>query len=253
MTSHAGVGDGSPPRPSVIVTRERPGELGALLTEYGADVVHVPLIRVVEPDDGGAALRDALRRLDRYDWLVVTSAAGAERVGAAARQHGGVKLAAVGTATGRVLEELAGRPVDITPARQVATELARELVRATGLPPARILVAQADRAAPTLTDALLDAGHDVHPVTAYATRLVEPDPARIDGADALLLASGSAARSWVDAFGPVGPPVIVAIGPTTSAVAEELGLKITAVAADHSIGGLVAELARHVPRLRRHG
>lgn len=239
-------------RPRVLVTRERPGELGVLLAEYGAEVVHVPLIRVVEPPDGGVGLRDELDRLDTYDWLVVTSAAGAERVGEAARRHPGVRLAAVGTATAGVLAELAGRPVDVTPSRQIAAELARLLVTAAGLPPARILLAQADRAAPTLSEALLEAGHDVHAVTAYATQLVEPDLDRIGDADALLLASGSAARSWVEACGPTGPPVIVAIGPATSAVAVELGLKVTAVAADHSIGGLVAELARHVPRLRRH-
>ena len=65
----------------VLVTREQPGELGRMLAERGADVVHVPLIVVTESPDHGAALQRELDQLDRYSWLVVTSPAGAERVG----------------------------------------------------------------------------------------------------------------------------------------------------------------------------
>jgi uroporphyrinogen-III synthase len=74
--------------------------------------------------------------------------------------------------------------------------------------------------------------------------LCRPDPGAVAGADALLLASGSAAQAWVDAMGPAGPPIVVAIGPMTAAVADRLGLKVSGVAADHSLDGLVAELAR---------
>ena len=44
----------------VLVTRERLGELGRLLGERGADVVHVPLIAVTEPADRGLALQREL-------------------------------------------------------------------------------------------------------------------------------------------------------------------------------------------------
>ena len=36
----------------VLVTRERPGELAAMLEALGADVIHVPLIRVVDRAKG---------------------------------------------------------------------------------------------------------------------------------------------------------------------------------------------------------
>ena len=65
------------------------GELAALLTARGATVIHVPLLAVVEPIDGGTALRDVLSDLREFDWLVVTSAAGAERVGRAAAETPG--------------------------------------------------------------------------------------------------------------------------------------------------------------------
>ena len=41
----------------VVTTRDEPGELDRLLAEAGADVVHVPLIEIAEPEDDGAELR----------------------------------------------------------------------------------------------------------------------------------------------------------------------------------------------------
>lgn len=229
----------------ILVTRERPGELGRLLAERGAEVVHVPLISVVDAPDGGAALRRHLDRLDRFDWLVVTSPAGAERVGDAAHRSHDVSLAAVGTATAHRLEQLAGRPVDLVPERQIAVALAGEFnERATS--PQRVLVAQADRAADTLSAELRAGGHEVTVVTAYSTVLVEPDMSQVDGADVLVLASGSAAESWVAALGTTAPPIVVAIGPSTAARSRALGLKVDGVAAEYSLVGLIDEVVHQV-------
>ncbi len=226
----------------VLVTRERPGELAEKLTERGATVIHVPLIAVHEPLDGGAALRDALSALQEYDWLMVTSPAGAERVASAAAAAPGVRLATVGTATARTLAQRCGRPVDLVPAVQRADGLASAFTARAGSPQ-RVLLAQADIAAPTLADALRRGGHDVTTVTAYRTVPVEPDHDAVGGADAVLFASGSAVESWCRAFGADHvPPLVVVIGPTTAAAAERLGLKVSAVAADHSLDGLVTEL-----------
>ena len=215
-----------------------------MLGERGADVVHVPLIETADPADGGVALAAALGNLSDHDWLVVTSAVGAERVGNAAKQHPGVALAAVGTATARVLADRAGRPIDVVPDRQIAVELAEALnVRLRGAH-VSILLAQADRAPETLADLLRAAGHDVTVVTAYSTHLRVPDPMLLNDIDALVLASGSAATSWVAALGTEAPPIVVVIGPTTAKVARELGLKVTAVAADYSLAGLVEAVER---------
>jgi uroporphyrinogen-III synthase len=226
----------------VVVTRERPGRLAELLAERGADVVHVPLIRITEPTDRGAALRAHLDRLDGFDWLVVTSVPGAERVGAAAATAT-VRLAAVGRSTADRLSTLAGRPVDVVPERQTAHDLAVALL-ATAAPGARILLAQADRADDGLAAALRDGGAAVTVCEAYRTELVRPRPGLVDDADALLLASGSAARAWVAAVGTWTPHLVVAIGPSTAAVAREVGLAVSGVAAEHSLEGLVAETER---------
>lgn len=227
----------------VLVTRAQPGELARLLESRGAVAVHVPLIAIVEPDDDGGALRHELARLDDYDWLIVTSAPGAERVAAAVAAHPDVELAAVGTATARALRDGAGRGADIVPQVQTAGELAREFARRVP-PTKRILVAQADRAGSELVDHLRRIGHDVTVVTAYRTIAQAPNLVAVGDADAVAFASGSAVESWVHALGRTCPAISVAIGPSTAATADRLGLKLSGVAADHSLDGLVNELER---------
>lgn len=247
--------DGPVPGPligtTVLVTRERPGELARLLTARGATVVHLPLIETVDPVDGGAELAAAVADLDTGDWLLVTSPTGAER--AAPHAAPGVRLGAVGTATAERLSQIADRPVEVVPERQLAAELAEAVIRAAGAPPARMLVAQADRAADTLADRLRDAGHDVATVTAYRTIQVTPTAEQIEGLvgtiDVLALASGSAAQGWVAAIGAdadVTPRRVVAIGPSTAEVCRRSGLRLDGVASEHTLQGLVAEIESQV-------
>ena len=230
----------------VALTRPEAGELGDRLLELGAELVHVPLIAIADPADGGIACRAALDRLDDVDWLVVTSANGARRVGAAAAGHPHVRLAAVGRATADVLAAESGRPVDVVP----ALERAEGLLAAFPPPPvggrSRVLLAQADRARPALAEGLDAAGHDVESVVAYRTVERRPSPdevAALATADAVVLASGSAASAYAaavpaEARGAHGP-VVVAIGPVTAAAAEHAGLTVSRVAGSPDVAGLV--------------
>lgn len=227
----------------VLVTRERPGELARMLEARGAVAVHVPLIAVIEPADGGRALRRELDQLDRYDWLIVTSAAGADRVAAAAATAPTVKLAAVGTATAGALSAGSGREVDLVPTVQLATALAATFRREVA-PGQRVLIAQSGRATEALADALRRGGHEVTVVVAYRTIDQEPDREAVRGADAVAFASASSVESWVSALGVTCPPIAVAIGPSTATAARRLGLKLSGIAADHSLDGLVTELER---------
>ena len=154
---------------TVVVTREERGELGRLLDAQGADVAHVPLIEVVDADPGELAAAWELEP----EWVIVTSAAGAERIAAGVSSRPHVRLAAVGTATARRLEERCGRPADLVPDQQLAAALVEEFVARNDMP-RRVLVAHADRAAPTLVDGLRAAGHEVTAVVAYRTRLRTP-------------------------------------------------------------------------------
>ena len=224
----------------VVTTRDEPGEVDRLLAAVGADVVHVPLIEIGEPLDGGAELQGVLHMLDNVDWVVVTSHHGAARVGAALARHPNVRTAAVGTRTAAELERLAGRPVDVVPARQTAADLLE------AMPPNGhgqiVVVAHADRADPALAVGLTGLGYRVRPVVAYRTLARAPsaeERAAALAADAVAFASGSAAQAWRDAIGTETPSVVVAIGPTTEGAARACGIDVTHVATEHSVQGLV--------------
>ncbi len=225
---------------TIVTTRDQPGALDELLVQLGADVVHMPLIEITEAPDGGAALTDALQRIDTFDWIVVTSRHGAERVADAVRESS-IRLAAVGTSTAAVLTERTGRPVDLVPNVQRAAAL----VEAFPDGPWSVLVAQADRAADTVVTGLRGRGCDVVICTAYSTRLRMPtntERTTALGADAVAFASGSAVEAWLEAIGTRTPPIVCVIGPATEAVATRSGLKVSTVAADHTVQGLARAL-----------
>jgi len=225
----------------VVVTRPEAGELAAALERAGFEVAHVPLIAVEPPDDGGAALAGALSRLGGFEWLVVTSANGARAVGAAAAAAPAVRLAAVGAATARVLEGLAGRAVDLVARDQRAAGLLAELPDVAG----SVLVAQADRASGEVVAGLRDRGVDVEAVTAYRTVARAPSAGELEWlrtADAIVLASPSAAESLRAATSIDPATRLVAIGPTTAAAVRAFGLPVT-TSASPSLGDIAAAVA----------
>ncbi|CAN5842468.1 hypothetical protein BH20ACT4_BH20ACT4_14310 [soil metagenome] len=226
----------------IVVTREHRGELDRRLAELGADVVHVALIETADPADGGSALADALSRLADYDWLVVTSPNGARRVAGAvaALPILATAVACVGEATADLMRAVGCEP-----------QLVPAVARLDGLldvfpqGPGCVLVARADLADPRLVTGLRRRGWAVDDVVAYRTLERRPTPhdrAAVAGADAVVLASGSAARAWASAFGTGSTAAIITIGPSTAAVASEVGLPVAATAANQSIDGIIAEL-----------
>lgn len=231
----------------VVVTRARAqaSALAERLRELGAEVVEAPAIEVVDPSDGGAALRAAVDRVSTYDWVVFTSANGVHRTFAEipdARVLAGTKVAAVGPGTAEALAEhriLA----DLVPARAVAEGLLE------AFPPAgagRVLLARAEVGRDVLPDGLRTAGWEVDDVAAYRTVPATPDAGqrqRVASADAVTFASSSSVTNLVAAMGADQiPPTVVSIGPVTSATARDLGLAVAAEAEVHTIDGLVDAL-----------
>lgn len=252
---------------TIVVTRA--AEQGRRLTErlaaLGADVVELPLIDVVDPEDGGAALRDAIARLDEFDWIVVTSANGATRLvhalrsrtatgtmGAAVDTAGSrPRIAAIGAATDAALGP--DHRADLVADRSIAEGLVDALAR---VPPARALVVQGDRARTTLVDGLRELGWQVERVIAYRTVPARPRADVLEralSADAVTFASGSTVRSFVEAVGAANrhPAVVVSIGPETTAAADCAGLEVTATADPHSLDGMVAALVAELGRAQR--
>jgi uroporphyrinogen-III synthase len=107
----------------------------------------------------------------------------------------------------------------------------------------RVLVARAAVARDVVPDGLRAAGWTVEVVDAYQTVPAPLSRAQADAvaaADAVTFASSSSVTNLVAAVGADAvPPVVVTIGPITSATARDLGLTVTAEASPHTIDALV--------------
>lgn len=222
---------------TVVITRaaDQAGTAAELVTSFEAIPVILPLIEVVDELSGMAAL--ASLDLADFDWIVVTSPNGAQRVAPLLMSEAATpRLAAVGTATAAALPRC-----DLV----ADTQNALGLLELFPPGPGRVVVVQAVDAAPTLVDGLLDSAWDVVAISPYRTVSTAPSAEQqlaALAADAVLFASGSAARAWVEVFGRSTPPVVVAIGDQTAAAAERAGLKVSAISADHSVYGMLVAL-----------
>ena len=229
-------------RPLVVVTRaaEQSGGLMRRLVDAGYDVLEVPVIAIVEADDGGAALRAALGRLDAFDWVVLTSPNGARRVRAAlqARAGAGPRVAVVGPGTATEV----GVPVSLVASSSVGEGLVAEFPGGSG----RVLLVQAADARPVVREGIASLGWQVDVVTAYRTIPATPEPrlvAAARDAEAIVFTSGSTVRHFVEATGREGiPRVVASIGPVTTAVAGDLGIQVTVTASAHTLDGVVDAL-----------
>ena len=235
----------------VTRTREQASQLASALREAGADPIEVPVIDVVDPVDGGAALAAAARVLGAYDWVVCTSPNGARRLldavaadGGDARRFAGAQVAAIGPGTATVLAR-GGVRADLVPQRFVAESLL-EALPAAGPSGGRLLLARAAVARDVLPDGLRATGWDVDVVDAYRTVPVprtEEALAALAAADIVTFTSSSTVERFLEAFGPEAvPPVVACIGPVSAATARDHGLTVDIEAEVHTIGGLVAAL-----------
>ncbi len=229
---------------TVVVTRTpvQNGPLRALLEARGATVLEVPLIEVLEPEDEGRERDEVLGRFERFDWVVTTSPNGAERVArfvAAAHAAGDADVFPRFAVTGAATERALGVPAALCAEPARADVLAASFPEGSGT----VLLVQGDLADALLADAITAKGWVVTRVVAYRTVPRRPDEAVREAAlaaDALLLASGSAASAWHDAFGTNTPSCVAVIGPSTAAEAERLGIAVTAVAPEQTLESLVA-------------
>ena len=206
----------------MLVTRpvDQAEPLASRLREAGHEPILCPLI-AIEP------LRNEPIDLDRYDWLIVTSANGAAELGRRARGQP-TRIAAVGEATAAALASV-GLGADLVPETSTQDGLLAALPRPAG----RVLVAAAEEARPLLAEEL---AADV--ISLYRTRALRPSA--VPPADVVVLASGSAAR----AFAALGVDLpAVSIGPQTTAAAQAAGVRVVAEASTQDVDGLVAAVA----------
>jgi uroporphyrinogen III methyltransferase/synthase len=202
--------------------------------------VHAVATVQTEPMDFNAG------SLASCDWIVLTSVRG---VKALAELPPGPRFAAVGTETARALRARGITPSHL-PGRADGADLGDTLPDVNGK---RIALVRASAASTDLPDRLRRRGATVEEVTAYRTvegpaasaeklrdALADPELA------AVLFASGSAVRGFLDLGGSARLPAIT-IGPRTTNSARELGFVVMAEADAQSVSGLADAVARALP------
>jgi uroporphyrinogen-III synthase len=227
-------------RARVLVTRA-PGQAGSLeaaLREQGLEPVSVPAI-AVEIDPPGGELDRAARVLHSFDWVVVTSPNGARAILTAAERVftslGTPRWAAIGDRTAEILER-EDVQVDFRPSRPDARVLADELPLARGQ---EVVLLRGDLSGEYLPARFRDRGAAVSEVVAYRTtegpassRPILREAFASGYPDAVLLASGSAARGLVSLAEAealdLGRIPAICIGPETQRAATRLGFHVLA-------------------------
>ena len=213
----------------------------------GAIPVSVPLIRFRPPTDGGAALDAAGAKVEGYDWVIATSAQGAERLLTAVRDPTRLRsVAAIGPATAACFAA-AGKEVDLLPKCYLAEGLLEEF---RGVYPGRALLARAAAAREVLPAGLSAAGWKVDVVEAYRTeqvRLSEAERSAVLSCDAMLFTSPSVVNSYCAQL-PPPKGLVTCIGPITASAAQRRGLRVDVEASEYTVSGLITALRRHLER-----
>ncbi len=232
-------------RIGVTRPREQAETLAAALESLGAEPAIVPLIRI-DPVADVEELKASIHGPDHYDWLVVTSANGAAALARWPELESltrTARVAAVGPATSAALRRLGVEPAFV-PERFAGEEIAAGLGSVEGT---RILLVQGELADRRLAERLRERGAEVNELHAYRTvpaEVAEAELARLWAADAVVLMSGSAARS-LGAQGGQGNALVVCIGPKTAEVAREVGLRVGLVADEATSQGIIRALVEH--------
>jgi len=242
------------------VTRavQQAGKLSDGLKALGAVPVEVPVLEIRQPDSV-EPLDAALRKLDRFDWLILTSANTVQTVAARCTMLGldvsEIKLlsvAAVGSATAEAARK-AGFRVTVVPDSYHSEGVVAAL--GSSVAGKRVLLARAKVARDVIPDDLSKTGAEMTVVDAYQIAL--PDGARElltealkTGLDAATFTSSSSVRNLAEvareagiSFPFAGVPAI-SIGPVTSATLREHGWEPAGEAEASDIPGLIAAVVQ---------
>ena len=219
----------------------------------GAQVVELPAVETLLLADN-PPLDDALSHLDRYRWLALTSPSGVGHFFQAlaarrldVRALGGLKIAAIGSATAKALEER-GILADLVPPAYSADQLGRLLAQ-TAAPGERVLLLRAKEASPDLPRRLEEAGVPFDDRPLYQTVPCSQGASLLRGLlergelDYVTFTSASTVRAFDGLRGqaPLEGVTGICIGEKTQAAARQLGIP-TAVAREATIQSLVDRL-----------
>ena len=245
---------------SVLVTRtrEQAPSLVEPLEALGAEVLTMPVLETIDPEDWGP-VDAAIESIGTYDWIVFTSTNGVDSFFRRFRQmHGDYTdlestcMAAVGSATAHRMRS-AGYPPEIVPGDFRAEGLVDAFRELDLSKCRRVLIPRAEEARDVFPDALREMGCEVNVVVVYRTAPAAPDPAVIarlaaGTVDVVTFTSGAIAHAFLDvlesagldAHRVMGGVIVASIGPITSEALHSLGFDEDVEAADSTMPSLVS-------------
>lgn len=242
--------------------RHQAGALSSELRKLGADVLEIPFIQI-RPPRSFQPLDAALKNLETYDWLILTSVNGVDamwerltklRLTKKSLKH--LKIAAIGPATKKAIEKR-GVGIHVVPDEYVAESVVRSLKKQ--VKGKKVLLVRAKVARDVIPKELRKAGAVVDVFEAYETIVPASSRARLQAAlkkpnrrpDVITFTSSSTAKNFVQLLGSAGrsrngqrPSTLkevslASIGPVTSATLRELKLGVDIEAREYTIPGLV--------------
>ena len=246
----------------IVITRARDQAevLGDALEELGAQIVELPTIEIRDPASW-EPLDDAIRQLEQFHFLLVTSANGVRSFlrrlassGRDVRELKGLEIGAIGPATGAEFAKT-GVKVDFIPKEYRAEGLLAVLGN-RDLRGKNFLIPRAKVARDLVPRALTERGARVEVVEAYETVLPAFRSGEVDALlspkpDAITFTSASTATNFARLLGDrnmqeaLADVAVASIGPVTSSAIRKLGLAVTLEAREATIPGLVQALTEY--------
>jgi uroporphyrinogen III methyltransferase/synthase len=248
---------------TAVVTRSRDqaSRLVEELNAAGAQCLEVPTIEIAPPVDF-APLDAALQHLNRYDWVIFTSANGVQafmdrlfHMGLDVRFLGRLKIAVIGPATAEALKKY-GLRADVVPQTFQAEGLL-EVLTPRLLGGTRLLLARAAQARDVLPAGLVELGMAVDVVPVY--RAVPPAAVPEEAAgmlqegrvDILTFTSSATVHNFAGLVGQesfrslAASGVVASIGPITTASLKEYGITPAIEPKDYTIPALAQAIIEH--------
>ena len=240
--------------------RHQASALSSELRKRGAAVIEIPFIEIRKPKSF-KPLDAALKNLDSYDWLILTSVNGVEAMWERFRKLRLTKkslahldIAAIGPATRKAIENRGAR-VDVVPDEYVAESVVKNLRRR--VEGKRVLLVRAKVARDVIPNELRKAGAGVDVVEAYETVVPKSSRVRLRATlkdprkrpSVVTFTSSSTVKNFVTLLGvssgesrrptELRGVTLASIGPVTSATLRGLGLGVDIEAKQYTIPGLV--------------
>lgn len=235
------------------------------IRDLGGEPVVIPLISIVPPENQQPML-DAVRRIEQFDWLVLTSQNGVkaffsvlEKEKIAKDQLTHIKIAVVGTKTKQAVENF-GFQAYLIPEQHFTAEALIDALLGKIKKGEHVLMARGNLARDLLPEKLNEHGLHVVDVVAYETKLNQEGQKELieeinnESLDVITFTSSSTVNHFVELLNKIDwknklkSTCLAAIGPITANTMNKYEIPPDVVAKVNTTEGLLEEIIHYFRR-----